>query len=900
MRGRGWVLLLVLTVLANAAGAANGSSAERLKRMVSIPGCPLPAMDEDSVRWAIAGYEPILAGIRLFGTKSALARGIGFLATLYAAVGNASKAESLFAEAQTIMETHGSTRVDLAWLNNNHGLVQLEAGDYTRSLHSFRAALAAMTPELPDQLDPRAKILQNLATAQQFIGDFGGAEQSYLEALATLRRIGKRGVRTSQTVRSNFAALYGSVGDHERVRTMLTELLKETGLASTVRFAALNALGFSLSVLKEYGEAERCLLEANTISDEPSFRVVVLQNLSSMYFLAGNYERARQMSEEALPLAEEVHGTNSRSVAGLRATLGATALLRGDLVKADVLFTQSRKVLSRVAGDRDVLADVIRNLALVAERRGQRDRALELSSEALRIEKENFDRIIAFGSEAQRLAYRANRSPYDQLANLGQPVLLADAVLAMKGAVLESLLAERALARRNTAPDERERLDRIHVLKVEVMEKVARGEGTLDSLERELKAEESALARSVAAESVRQVRPTLASVQARLAGDEVLVEIVRFQRLEQQGKLVWSYGGLVIPHAGAPKWVHLGAADLLDAKVEQLLRALWPALENKTRGVEPLLLDESTLLTAQSLEAELWKPLQDAFPDGAKKVLVSPDGATHFVPWAALPDESGTFAAERFQIAEVASGRDLLRDSVATSQKTILAFANGTSDLPETRTEVDEIAALAADRGWRATVLEGERATETQLLEAAVPRILHFATHGGEWAGRIAPLVESRLSRNPMYRSYLLLGGAQAALELWKSEEPAPFFADGILTAEEAEGLSLKGNWLTVLSACRTGRGDSRTGEGVIGLRRGFALAGSENLVFTLADVGDEPTARFMAEFYARLLPKLDLVGAFHETQRSELVRWRDEAGAAEAIRNVGAFVLALGTGDSR
>src|SRR5439155_3167428 len=80
--------------------------------------------------------------------------------------------------------------------------------------------------------------------------------------------------------------------------------------------------------------------------------------------------------------------------------------------------------------------------------------------------------------------------------------------------------------------------------------------------------------------------------------------------------------------------------------------------------------------------------------------------------------------------------------------------------------------------------------------------------------------------RNPMHRSGLALAGAQATLEAWKRGEVPPTDNDGIVTAEEVGGLKLDGTWLVTLSACDTGTGEARSGEGVLGLRRGFIQAG--------------------------------------------------------------------------
>ena len=167
-----------------------------------------------------------------------------------------------------------------------------------------------------------------------------------------------------------------------------------------------------------------------------------------------------------------------------------------------------------------------------------------------------------------------------------------------------------------------------------------------------------------------------------------------------------------------------------------------------------------------------------------------------------------------------------------------------------------------------------------------------MATHGGELTEKLALTIGLRLSRQPMYRGYLLLGGGEEPLTAWKQGTVLPLSQDGLLTAEEVSGLDLSGTWLTVLSACRSGAGEARSGEGILGLRRGFALAGTEYLLFTLWSVDDEATATFMKRFYRQIFQHQEPALAFVEVQAAEFARLRREKGLATAVYRAGGLVL--------
>ena len=143
-----------------------------------------------------------------------------------------------------------------------------------------------------------------------------------------------------------------------------------------------------------------------------------------------------------------------------------------------------------------------------------------------------------------------------------------------------------------------------------------------------------------------------------------------------------------------------------------------------------------------------------------------------------------------------------------------------------------------------------------------------------------------------MHRSGLALAGAQTTIEAWKRDEVPPVENDGILTAEDVSTLDLQGTWLVTLSACDTGSGEARAGEGVMGLRRGFIQAGAQNLLMTLWPISDEVTVQIMSDFYDAAHDSGNAPQALAEVQRKWLLKLRTEKGLADAVNLAGPFIM--------
>jgi CHAT domain-containing protein len=190
--------------------------------------------------------------------------------------------------------------------------------------------------------------------------------------------------------------------------------------------------------------------------------------------------------------------------------------------------------------------------------------------------------------------------------------------------------------------------------------------------------------------------------------------------------------------------------------------------------------------------------------------------------------------------------RDRLLRSVTTgSDLSEVYFAR----LEGTSQEAGAIRSLFPD----SVVMTGTQATESTLKQAVAPRLVHIATHGfflepntptGPQAADRRGINLNVSIENPLLRSGLALAGANVRSDTGD---------DGILTAMEAAGLNLWGTKLVTLSACDTGVGEVKNGEGVYGLRRAFVLAGAETLVMSLWPVSDRITRELMTRYYEGL-----------------------------------------------
>jgi CHAT domain-containing protein len=184
-------------------------------------------------------------------------------------------------------------------------------------------------------------------------------------------------------------------------------------------------------------------------------------------------------------------------------------------------------------------------------------------------------------------------------------------------------------------------------------------------------------------------------------------------------------------------------------------------------------------------------------------------------------------------------------------------------ELPGTKVEIENIAKILSQYHVENQVALGDSALEGNIKKINDFTVLHIGTHGffsptdfdDEKTNADSIRLESNLN-NPLLNSGLLLAGADNAFsqETLLAEinalQKGSVYEDGVLTAYEAMNLNLGNTDLVILSACETGLGEIRNGEGVYGLQRAFQTAGAKTIVMSLWKVSDEATQQLMEYFY--------------------------------------------------
>jgi CHAT domain-containing protein len=446
----------------------------------------------------------------------------------------------------------------------------------------------------------------------------------------------------------------------------------------------------------------------------------------------------------------------------------------------------------------------------------------------------------------------------------------------------------------------------------------------LDAARREREEAEQALAEQSAVFRSQLARADVGfeAVRNSLPAGAALVSFVQFDRTAVSSsspasgpqrtsttRVVPSYIAFVLRSGDPqPSIVELGASAGIDDLIARWRRQLIADAAGPARA------DQVLRGIGTQLRRRIWDPVA-IHTAGVTRVLVIPDGRLNLLPIGALPADSGEYLVERQPVIHYLSAeRDVVRpreppveaagllaiggpafgdrsSSIALSGLESRRSASGCpsfesvsfDSLPASQLEAESITKLweqvrrTASLQDGARLLTGPSATERAFKDlSARKRILHLATHGfffGDECGVViggsravggltSPAnANSRPGfdaiENPLLLSGLALAGANRRATGDIDDD------DGILTAEEVAALHLEGVEWAVLSACDTGLGTVASGEGVLGLRRAFQVAGVRTVIMSLWAVEDQAARQWMEALYrARLGDRLDTAEA--------------------------------------
>jgi CHAT domain-containing protein/Tfp pilus assembly protein PilF len=726
---------------------------------------------------------------------------------------------------ELVGKLRGADSPNVAQMTSKLGELYYHTGQLDRAEASFQRALA-----IPDYADSVPAQLGNLGMVYVSMGLYDRAEAAYTRALPQAEKVLGAGHLSVAILCAGLGNTYQAEGALAKAEPLYRRALaiheQLFGKEHVNTAPPCNNLAQLELLMGRYDEAEALFRRALAIQEKlgPASRdiaAVTLNNLASLYAITGAYDRARPLLARAFKDTADTLDARHPQLGLMRST---EAFLDG------------------------------------AE--GHPERAVEpLTAAAINAEQLLAATRLA-SSEARLSAYLSSVAWQEQMAwsllldKIGDPglqkIALAIALLRKGRSVDQAQDLQRA-ALRGLGPADEERFEELKALRAQIAQAAngRRDPGTSANaiaLERKADAIEEELARRSAPLRAARLLPgpkeIVAQVAAALPRDAVLIELLAFRRLNfrpkqpREGEL--RYLALVLAPDGTVGAADLGPGAAIDAEAGRQLAALTQP------GADPM-------PSASALYRLVIAPIEPLL--GARRNLViAPDGILSLVPFAALHDGKG-WLLDRYTLTSLSSGRDLLRpDGTAPARDvTILAapdFAapskararfDAAAPLPGTREE-----ALALQRLYpKARMYLGAAATAGTLLGLRAPGILHVATHGLFAGAASSPGTSRGVSLpspapaapggNPLTRSSLVLAGGE------------------LVSALELAGMDLSGTQLVVLSACDTGRGDVRLGQGVYGLRRALLVAGAETLVTSLWRVDDAATRDLMIRYYTAL-----------------------------------------------
>jgi len=868
--------------------------------------------DQGALSEALELHERGLAlFIRSYGKNSVpVAVSRGNLGDVYKSLGEYTQAERLILESLNVLRANQpKNAVELAdGLMNLAGLYTLQ-GNFPRSELLLLEAIQIKERTLGANHIDVARIRNNLAALYSTMGRFEKAESIQKQVLKTLE--------------------LGLGADHPDVARVLHNLA--IVYYQQKRFVEAEPLYLRVLAIRE-----------KTVGSEHPDTALTKHNIAGFYTERRDYPQAMALYEEALSIRRKSLGIDHPSVALTLMAIGKLEYRQGRFGEARKWYDETLLIRQdKLSPYHPDLAYTHSGLAEIDAAAEQWESSVEHFDLARRGFRRHVDQVLPSLSEADQLAFlKYTEEPHFHTAlslalvqSENQEVIDHSASWVINGkAVSQQALAQRALVARDTTnPQLAAVVKSLLFIRKQLASLTMISEPTKDDSDRLSRiAELTKQEQSVSQELTEQGGRSLGSgswietdqIRQSLQAGSVLVEIARFKHYDfnqpsiNVEDLPERYVAWIIPSSdgGKIKVVDLGDTSAIDEQVRVARTSLQEASELIREYGES---DAEQVLNhiLKDLGDKILAPLLAAIEPN-RTLYLSPDSLLWLVPWSALPLDNGDYAIEKFDIRFLVTGRDLARADAPLKLNLPIIFADPDFDLtpaavesatqqvlrkpsgdrnalravapsakfklgtaarlPGTKAEAEAVLPqLEIFTAAKASVYTGKWALEAVFKSLHQPRVLILSTHGF-FVEEDRSADPNRTASNPLLRCGLLLAGCNKPIDTSRVDGE-----DGILTGLEIVSADLRGTELVVLSACETGLGEVRNGEGVAGLRQAFQLAGARSVVSTLWQVPDRETAKLMANFFTNLAQTNDKAKSLRDSQLQLIETRRDRNGAA-------------------
>jgi len=630
--------------------------------------------------------------------------------------------------------------------------------------------------------------------------------------------------------------------------------------------------------------------------NEQTYLAIV--NLASHYHLLGLYEKAEKLQIEFIKYWSNLdeHWQIKQSIYG-KNRLAITYLAQAKYSQAKPLIEDTLKFWNK-DGDSGQLLTAHLTLALINLHQNEKERSLHHSDKVLELGRITIDKIMWSSSKESRYSHINNIQSGINSENFILYSLKDGKGLIKKSLIFKELNTRTAKRMLDIARDKND--PKLKKVVKDILKNYKRiGEissskaKNIDSQIKDIKSKIEDLERELADKAGKfytnkKIHPI--DVVSKLEKNDVLIDFTIFNKLIQNTEYARTGEATliaVIVNSKSPdNYIFVDLGPLND--IENIIKDLREEISDFESYSE-----EDIKETAHTAYERIWAPLSTHLED-ARRIYIVPDGILHLLPFKALVDEEGKYLVETSNLINLTSIHDLFLPKTKTSNQDSVIISAPLYDpsqkesyavneaeikrtsgkrsadlyftpLPGTLEEGKRIETIFRENNQNVTLYKFEESTEKSLFKLNSPKILHIATHGFflETDEKTAPKAGEQ-QNDPLLRSGLALTNANLGIKGEKQDDGS----DGVLTSLEALGLQLNGTDLVVLSACETGVGEIRQGEGVNGLRGSFIQAGANSVLSTLWEISDSGTMEFMTRFYPPIIEGKNPQTSLQKTQR--------------------------------